>query len=47
MLYVSKDILENMYSSDHFEKEVPMNATGLAELLLTVRDHVITVGFRR
>jgi len=32
-LYVSKDILENMYSGDHFKKEVNMNMTALAELL--------------
>ena len=47
MLYVSRDILENMYSGDHFNKEVPMNVTGLAELLHTVQDHVFSVGFRR
>ena len=35
-LYVSKDILENMWSGDHYEKEVPMNVTSLAELLHTV-----------
>lgn len=33
LLYVSKDILEGMYSGDHFKKEVPMNMTSLAELL--------------
>ena len=32
-LYVSKDILEGMFSGDHYDKEVPMNMTGLAELL--------------
>lgn len=32
-LYVSKDILEGMYSGDHFKKEVGMNMTSLAELL--------------
>lgn len=46
-LYVSKDILEGMYSSDHFKKEVPMNMTGLAELLQSVQDHVFTVSFRK
>lgn len=35
-LYVSKDILEGMYSADHYKKEVPMNMTGLAELLQSV-----------
>ena len=47
MLYVSKDILENMNSGDHFKKEVAMNLTGLAELLHTVQDHVFTIGFRK
>ena len=32
-LYVSKDILEGMYSAEHFKKEVPMNMTAIAELL--------------
>ena len=36
-----------MYSADHFKKEVPMNVTGLAELLHEVQDNVFTVGFRR
>ena len=35
-LYVSKDILEGMYSADHYKKEVPMSMTMLAELLMTV-----------
>ena len=35
-LYVSKDILENMVSGNHYDKEVPMNMTGLAELLQSV-----------
>lgn len=39
-LYVSKDILEGMYSGEHFKKEVPMNMTSLAELLQNVQDHV-------
>ena len=46
-LYVSKDILEGMYSGDHFVKEVPMNMTALAELLHSVKDHVFTVAFRK
>ena len=46
-LYVSRDILEGMYSADHYKSEVAMNLTGLAELLLTVQDHVFTVGFRK
>ena len=32
-MIVSKDIVENMYSASHFEKEVGMNMTGLAEVL--------------
>ena len=47
LLYVSKDILESMKSADHFEKEIPMNLTGLAEVLQSVQDNVFTVGFRR
>ena len=35
-LYVSKDILEGMYSAEHFKKEVPMNMTAIAELLQSV-----------
>lgn len=46
-LYVSKDILEGMYSADHFKKEVPMNMTSLAELLQTVKDHIFTVTFKK
>ena len=46
-LYVSRDILEGMYSADHYKSEVAMNLTGLAELLLTVQDHIFTVGFRK
>lgn len=46
-LYVSKDILEGMYSGDHFKKEVAMNMTSLAELLQSVQDHVFTVTFRK
>lgn len=46
-MYVSKDILEGMYSGDHFAKEVPMNMTGLAELLQSVQDHVFSVTFRK
>jgi len=46
-LYVSKDILEGMYSGEHFKTEVAMNMTGLAELLQTVQDHVFTVTFRK
>ena len=46
-LYVSKDILEGMYSGDHFQKEIGMNMTGLAELLQSVQDHIFQVSFRK
>ena len=46
-LYVSRDILQGMFSADHFKKEVAMNMTGLAELLQSVQDHVFTVTFRK
>ena len=45
-MLVSRDILENMHSADHFKKEVPMNMTGLAELLQSVQDNIFTVQFR-
>ena len=45
-MIVSRDILENMHSADHFKKEVPMNMTGLAELLHSVQDRIFTVQFR-
>ena len=35
-MIVSRDIVENMYSADHFEKEVHMNMTSMAEVLQTV-----------
>ena len=46
-LYVSKDILEAMHSGDHYQKEVNMNMTSMAELLQSVQDHVFTVSFRK
>lgn len=46
-LYVSKDILEGMYSADHYKREAPMNMTMLAELLQTVKDHIFTVTFKK
>ena len=45
-MIVSRDIIENMYSADHFGKEVSMNMTGLAEVLQSVQDNVFTVQFR-
>ena len=46
-MQASKVLLETMYSADHYEREVPMNMTGLAELLQSVGDTVFTVQFRR
>lgn len=47
LLYVSKDILQGMYSADHYKKEVNMTVSSLAELLQGVQDHVFTVTFRK
>ncbi len=47
LMHVSRDILEKMWSATHFAKEVPMNMTGLAELLTTVSDSIFTVQFRK
>lgn len=46
-LYVSKDILEGMWSADHFKSEINMGMSSLAELLHTVQDHVFTIHFRK
>ena len=46
-MFVSRDILQGMYSADHFKKEQAMNMSGLAELLQSVQDHVFTVTFRK
>ena len=32
-MIVSRDIVEDMFSADHFEKTVNMNMTSLAEIL--------------
>ena len=47
MMHVSRDIIEKMDSGNHFEKEVAMNMTELAELLESVGDTVFTVSFRK
>jgi len=47
MLYVSRDLIEKMDSGSHFATEVPMNMTGLAEILTTVSDKVFTVRFKK
>ena len=35
-----------MHSADHYEREVFMNMTNLAEVLQLVKDNVFTVQFR-
>jgi hypothetical protein len=47
LMLVSKDIIEKMDSADHFEKEVGMNMTALAELLETLSDTIFQVNFRK
>ena len=44
---MSKELLETMYSADHYEREIPMNMTGLAELLQSVQDNIFTVNFKK
>jgi Mor family transcriptional regulator len=39
-MHVSVDILENMDSADHFEKEVPSTMTELAEVLQGASDTI-------
>ncbi len=46
-MQMSKELLDTMYSADHFEREIPLNMTGLAELLQSVSDHVFTVVFQK
>jgi hypothetical protein len=46
-MQVSQNIVEKMASGTHFAKEVPMNMTGLAELLETFSDTVFTVSFHK
>lgn len=46
-LWMSRDILEGMYSADHYEKEVAVTMTALAEILKEVQDHVFSVQFRK
>ncbi len=47
MMHVSKDIIEKMWSANHYEKEVGMNMTSLAELLETFSDTVFYINFRK
>ena len=46
-MHVSPNILEKMDSADHFEKEVPMTMTELAETLQSAGDTVFTVRFHK
>ena len=42
---MSKELLETMYGGSHYERVVYMNKTGLAELLMSVKDVIFTVNF--
>ena len=46
-MHVSANILEKMDSADHFEREVPMTMTELAETLQSAGDTVFTVRFHK
>jgi len=46
-MHVSIDILENMYSADHYEKEVACTMTELAEILEGASDTVLQVQFHK
>lgn len=46
-MQMSKELLETMYSGQDYESEVALNMTGLAALLQTVQDVVITVNFKK
>ena len=46
-MQMSKELLETMYSANHYEREVAMNMTGLAELLQSVQDIIFTVKFKK
>lgn len=47
MMMVSKDIIERMESGDHFDKEVGMNMTTLADLIETFSDTIFQINFRK
>jgi hypothetical protein len=47
LMHVSRDIVEKMASGTHFAKEVPMNMTGLAELLEQCSDTLFTIQFHK
>jgi len=46
-MHVSVDILEGMYSGDHFAKEVPSTMTELAEVLQGASDTIFKVQFHK
>ena len=46
-MHMSKELLETMYSGQHYANEIALNMTGLAALLQTVQDVVITVNFKK
>ena len=46
-MQMSKELLETMYSAQHYEREINLNMTGLAELLQFVQDIVFTVNFKK
>ncbi len=46
-MHVSLDILENMDSADHYEKEVPCTMTELAEILEGASDTIFQVQFHK
>jgi hypothetical protein len=39
--------MQNMYSADHFTKEVKMNMTDLAEIIQEAKDTIFTVQFKK
>ena len=47
VMQMSKSLLETMYSATHYDREVPLNMTGLAELLQSVQDVIFTVNFKK
>ena len=46
-MQMSKELLETMYSAQHYDREVAMNMTGLAELLQSVQDIIFTIAFKK
>ena len=42
---MSQCIVANMYSADHYQKEVSTNMTCLVDILRSVKDNIFTVQF--